>query len=158
MLAELFALLQSYGYVGIFLINLISSASIVLPLPGSAFVFALGAVIDPLFVGIAAGAGAAIGETTGYLLGIGGGKLIRMKWNKQVEKIEKLFAKYGGFVILFLFAATPLPDDIAGVVAGVLKYPVKKYFIAVLMGKIALSVALAYGGYFGYHQILGYFG
>jgi len=158
MLTELFLILKSYGYLGAFLINLIASAAIFLPLPASVFVFGLGAVLNPLFIGLVAGAGAAIGEFTGYALGWGSRKAIKNKWKKQIDYIEKLFAKYGGFLIIFIFAATPLPDDIAGVVAGVIKYPARKYFLAALLGKIVLNIALAYAGFYGVKEILNYFG
>ena len=157
MLTELFLLLKPYGYLGVFLINLIASSTIIFPLPAAAFVFGLGAVLNPLFIGLAAGLGAAIGEFTGYGIGRGGRRIIRRKWKKQINDIDKLFAKYGGFFVIFIFAATPLPDDIAGIVAGVFKYPIKKYFLAVLLGKIVLNVVIAYAGFYGIKEILSYF-
>jgi membrane protein DedA with SNARE-associated domain len=156
MLAELFLMLESYGYFGAFLINLIASSTIVLPLPGAAFVFGLGAVLNPLLVGIAAGVGAAIGEFTGYALGWGGRKIISDRWKKQMRQTEKLFQRYGGFFVIMLFAMTPLPDDIAGIVAGVFRYPVKKYFIAVLIGKLILNITIAYAGMYGTSWVLNY--
>ena len=158
MLTELFLMLKPYGYPGIFLINLIASSAIVLPLPGAAFVFALGAVLNPFLVGIAAGIGSAIGEFTGYALGVGGRKALRGRWKKQIDDVERLFQKYGGFLVIFIFAATPLPDDIAGLFAGVLKYPIKKYFIAVLLGKLVLNLIIAYAGMYGTIWVLNYFG
>jgi uncharacterized membrane protein YdjX (TVP38/TMEM64 family) len=157
MLTELFLLLKPYGYLGVFLINLIASSTIIFPLPAAAFVFGLGVVLNPLFIGLAAGLGAAIGEFTGYGIGRGGRRIIRRKWKKQINDIDKLFAKYGGFFVIFIFAATPLPDDIAGIVAGVFKYPVKKYFLAVLLGKIVLNVVIAYAGFYGIKEIMSYF-
>ena len=158
MLTEFFLALKAYRYLGVFLINLIASSSIILPLPASAFVFALGAVLNPFFIGLSAGLGAAIGEFSGYALGWGSRKIIKNKWKKQIDNVEKLFAKYGGFLVIFIFATTPLPDDIAGIIGGVLKYPVKKYFLAVLLGKIVLNLVIAYAGFYGIKWILNYFG
>jgi membrane protein DedA with SNARE-associated domain len=157
MIAEIFLLLESYGYLGIFLINLIGSSTIIFPLPAAAFIFSFGAILNPLLVGIASGLGAAIGEFTGYAIGMGSRKVMKKNWRKQIDSVEKMFAKYGGFAVLFLFSATPLPDDIAGLVAGILKYPVKKYFLAVLLGKTVMSVVLAYAGYYGISELLRYF-
>jgi membrane protein YqaA with SNARE-associated domain len=157
MIAELFLILKSYGYLGIFLINLIGSSTIVFPLPAAAFVFGFGVMLNPLLVGIASGLGAAIGELTGYALGVGSRGFMKKNWKKQIDHVEKLFAKYGGFIVLFFFAATPLPDDIAGLVAGVFKYPVKKYFLAVFLGKTLMSVVLAYAGFYGVSEVLKYF-
>jgi membrane protein DedA with SNARE-associated domain len=157
MLAEIFLVLQSYGYVGAFLINLIASASIILPLPAAAFVFAFGAVSNPLLVGISSGVGATIGEITGSLIGLGGGRLIGKKWKGSLDSTSRLFKRYGGFFIIFAFSVTPLPDDIAGIAAGVLKYPLKKFLVASLAGKVILNVALAYAGFYGLQEILAYF-
>ena len=157
MLTELFLLLKSYGYLGVFLINLIASSTIIFPLPASAFVFGLGAVLNPFLIGLVSGLGAAIGEFTGYALGMGGRRIIKDKWKKQIDDVEKLFSKYGGFFVIFIFAATPLPDDIAGIVGGVLKYPVKKYFLAVLAGKIIMNLAIAYAGFYGIKEFFNYF-
>jgi len=159
MLTELFLLLKPYGYVGIFLITLIDSATVLFPfpIPSAIFVFSAGAILNPLSIGLFAGLGAAIGEFVGYGLGAGSRRIIKRKWKNQIDNVEKLFAKYGGFFVIFIFAATPLPDDIVGIVSGILKYPVKKYFLAVLLGKIVLNVVLAYAGFYGIKGILGYF-
>jgi len=154
MLAQLFLILKPYGYLGIFLISLLSSATIIFPIPSAAFVFASGPILNPFFVGLLAGLGAAIGEFTGYALGIGGRKVMRKKWKKDIKNIEKLFQKYGGFFVILFFAATPLPDDLTGVFAGIIKYPVKKFFIACLIGKVILHLILAYAGFYSTRWIL----
>jgi len=110
--------------------------------------------LNPLLVGLIAGLGAAIGEFTGYGLGLGGRKVIEKKYKKDIEKVEKLFQRYGGFLIIVLFAATPLPDDIVGLLGGTLRYSLKKFFIASLIGKIILNLALAYAGFYGLNWIL----
>jgi len=157
-MANIFDVLASYGYIGIFLISLIGSATIILPLPSVAFVFASGAILNPFLVGVLAGLGAAIGEFTGYALGWGGRKVIKSKWKKLFKRTEDAFQRYGGFWIIILFAVTPLPDDIVGIIAGTLKYSVKKFFIASLIGKVILHLILAYAGFYGIGWILQYFG
>ena len=62
----------AFGYPGIFLIALLANATILLPAPGAAIVFAMGSVFHPLGVGLAAGTGGALGELSGYLAGFGG--------------------------------------------------------------------------------------
>ena len=58
-----------YGYPGIFLVALMANATVFLPAPGVAVVFAMGSVFNPLGVALAAGTGGAIGELSGYLAG-----------------------------------------------------------------------------------------
>jgi len=158
MVLELFnTLIKTYSYFGIFLVSLIASASIFLPLPSTFVVFASALFLNPFLLGLVGGLGAAIGEFTGYGIGVGGRKLIKKKWKKSMDKTEKLFQKYGGFLIITIFAATPLPDDIVGILGGSLRYPVKKFFIATLIGKLILHWILAYGGLYGINWVLDIF-
>ena len=152
------SVVKDWGYLGIFAISLVSSASIVLPVPYFAFVFAAGAVLNPILVGIAGGLGSAIGELTGYAIGYGGKKALSEKYEKLLGRTEKWVEKCGLFVVIILFAATPLPDDIVGVLGGALGYSVKKFFIASLIGKLALNFALAFGGFYGMAWVLSLFG
>ena len=149
--------METYGYFGIFLVSLIESSTIVFPLGFAVVIFASGAVLNPFLVGLSAGLGAAIGEFTGYAIGLGGRKVIEKKWKNHIKKAEKLFQKYGGFLVIVLFAATPLPDDVVGILGGTLRYPLKKFFIASLIGKIILNLALAYGGFYGLNWVLSIF-
>jgi membrane protein YqaA with SNARE-associated domain len=148
------ALVRDWGYLGIFVISLVSSASIILPVPYFAFVFAAGAVLNPLLVGIAGGLGSAIGELSGYLIGFGGKHAIKNKHEKLLKKAESWAEKHGFFAVVVFFAATPLPDDIIGILGGALGYNVKKFFVASLIGKLALNLALAFGGFYGYAWLL----
>ena len=158
MVLEIFgALLDSYGYLGIFIINLIGSSTIIFPLPSAGFVFLAGGFLNPLFVGLSAALGCAIGELTGYILGRGSRKVIEKKWKKQIRKTENYFKKYGGFWVILFFAATPLPDDIVGIIGGTLDYSLKKFFIASFIGKLILNLILAFGGFYGVGWVLSVF-
>ena len=134
------------GYPGIFLVNLIGSASIILPVPSFVVTFAFGAILNPWLVGIAAGTGAAIGELTGYALGFGSREMIEKRHRKWFERTKRWVESWGIFPVIALFAATPLPDDI------------RKFFLAVLIGKVVMSLALAWGGFYGLQWVLQTFG
>ncbi len=147
---------EATGYLGIFVVSFIGSASIILPVPFIAVVFSAGAFLNPLLVGISAGAGAALGELTGYGLGYGGQKVAK-KYKKIFELAEKWFQKHGGFFVIFIFAATPLPSDVIGLICGAMKYPVKKFIIASLLGKIVANLIVAYAGFYSINWVLDYF-
>ena len=54
---------QQWGYPGVFLIALLANATVLLPAPGVAVIYAMGAIFsNPLGVGLAAGLGGTIGE------------------------------------------------------------------------------------------------
>ena len=138
--------LEVFGYPGIFLISLITNATLILPLPGVLFTSAMGAVFQPFWVAVAAGSGAAFGETSGYLAGFSGQGIVeRTKWS---DRIEGWMRKYGAVMVLLLaFVPNPL-FDIVGVTAGILKMPYPKFLLWCMLGKILKMLAFAYGGSF----------
>jgi membrane protein DedA with SNARE-associated domain len=136
--------LASLGYIGIFLLSILANATIILPAPGVAFVFGMGAVFNPFFVALAAGAGAAIGELSGYIAGYSGQTIIqRSRYEQQLEGWMK---KNGGWTILiFAFIPNPL-FDIAGMIAGMLKMPLWKFLFFCWIGKTLKMFLFAYAG------------
>jgi hypothetical protein len=65
--------LQQWGYPGVFLIALLANATVLLPAPGVAVIYAMGAIFsNPFGVGLAAGLGGTVGELSGYLAGFSG--------------------------------------------------------------------------------------
>ena len=64
--------LGNYGYIGILLISVISSATIILPMPSMLLIFSFGAVFNPVLVGLVAATGGTIGEATSFILGRSG--------------------------------------------------------------------------------------
>jgi membrane protein YqaA with SNARE-associated domain len=148
------SIITSLGYFGIFIVSFVGSASIFLPVPAFILVFLTGRFLNPLLVGFFAAIGCAFGELTGYGIGIGGRKIIEKKYRVFLQKYKKWFKRKFIFPIIILFAATPLPDDIVGILCGVFKYDLRKFFIASFIGKFILNTALAFGGYYGIEWIL----
>jgi membrane protein YqaA with SNARE-associated domain len=143
----LYTFATQYGYLGIFLISLIGAMSIFVPIPYPLVIFILGASssFDPLLIAVAAGLGSAIGEFSGYLLGAGGRKVISDKYKKKMDFITKLFKKYGS-VAIFIFALTPLPDDLLFIPLGVMRFSLLRAFIPAVLGKFFSNLIIAYSG------------
>ncbi len=133
-----------YGYLGAFIIMIIANATVILPAPGVAVIFAMGGLLNPWGVAFAAGAGGAIGELTGYLAGYGGQAAVE---NTQVyNRILPWVQKYGAWVILVL-SAIPNPFfDIAGIAAGIAKIPVWKFMLACWIGQTIKMTMFAFAG------------
>ena len=153
-----------YGYLGFFLISLIGALSIFFPIPYTVVVFALGGlkvggawVFEPVWIAIAAGIGSAVGEFSGYLLGFAGRKAISEKYKKKMEFLMKLFDRFGPIVI-FVFALTPLPDDLLFIPLGVVRYNLIRAFVPALIGKICMNFIVAYSGRFSVQIIRDIFG
>ena len=136
--------LQAYGYPGIFLFSILANATVLVPIPGVIFTSAMGAVFNPFWVAIAAGAGAALGELSGYLAGFSGQAVVENA--KRYDQVVHWMEKYGDITILVLaFIPNPL-FDLAGMTAGILKMPVWKFLIYCVIGKILKMMMFAYAG------------
>jgi uncharacterized membrane protein YdjX (TVP38/TMEM64 family) len=143
--------LKSYGYAGLFLINLIGAASILLPSPAAASVVAAGALLEDflgvpafIWVGLVAGLGEAIGEFSGYAAGYGGRFIVeeRPAYGRIRAWMEKR-----GFMTMFVMSTIPNPFfDVAGLAAGAVQMPLRRFFFAVLGGKVIKNTWLAAAG------------
>ncbi len=136
--------LQAFGYPGIFLFSILANATILIPVPGVVFTSAMGAVFNPLLVSFAAGAGAALGELSGYLAGFSGQAVVEE--SPRYKRVERWMEKYGDLTILILaFIPNPL-FDLAGMVAGILKMSVWKFLAYCVVGKVLKMMMFAYAG------------
>ena len=143
--------LGNLGYLGAFLICLVSNATIILPMPGMLLLFALGATFNPFFIGLAGGVGGAIGEMSCYLLGYSGRGIVE---NRRLYDIAVRWLDRWGILTVFVFALTPLPFDVLGIAAGILRFPFLKFFIACLFGKTILYIGMAVAGYWGWEAFI----
>jgi membrane protein YqaA with SNARE-associated domain len=154
----LLGLVNTWGYLGVFLIGLVSSATLFIPTPAFLIVFIVAPLFNPVLLGFFAGLGAAIGEMSGYLIGLGGEHVLLKHHGKRLKEIEKYFEKHGSQAIIFVFAATPLPFDIVGLFCGVVKYPLKWFFTFTLLGKLVKYWFIAFAGFYGMGWIMNMFG
>jgi len=124
--------LAVYGYPGIFLLSFLTNATVLLPAPGIAVVFAMGAIFNPIYIALAAGAGGALGELSGYLAGFSGQAVIER--TNIYERFHGWIEK-NGFPAILILAAIPNPFfDAAGIAAGILKMPLLRFLLAVWIG------------------------
>ena len=150
--------LQNYGYVGAFFISILGGATVVVPVPMLAVVFALGGVMPmPWLVAIAAALGELIGAVTIYLTGRGAGQAIKHtkhdRFHKAYEKLLGIIKRWGS-VALFIVTCVINPFFYpAAFAAGALRFGVKRYILVVFAGKLVKSFTVVYAGYFGLQGI-----
>jgi len=134
------------GYPGIFLIALLANATVLLPAPGVAVIYAMGAIFHPLGVGLAAGTGGTIGELSGYLAGFSGQAVVER--TDMYNRIKPWVAKYGGWAILVL-SAIPNPFfDVAGIAAGIAKMPLRTFLVFTWVGQFIKMTLFAVAGHY----------
>ena len=136
----------AFGYPGIFLIALLANATILLPAPGVAVIYAMGAIFNPFGVGLAAGLGGTIGELSGYLAGFSGQAVVERM--DVYNRIRPWVDKYGGWAILVL-SAIPNPFfDVAGIAAGIAKMPLQTFLLFSGIGQLIKMTAFALAGHY----------
>ncbi len=149
---ENLAKLEEFGYIGIFLISLLGSATVILPAPTLVVTFVGGGIFNPFIVGLLSGTGAALGELTGYIVGLSGQTMIEK--HKTYKKISGFVHKHS-FSGIFLLALIPNPFfDIAGITAGAAGLSAKQFLIATWLGKTIRFILISYLGA-GSFKILG---
>lgn len=138
-------LVNTYGYAGAFLISIFGNLTIFFPVPFTITIYAFGATLNPLLLGLVCGLGSTVGEFSAYLIGRGGRRILEGKYEKRLESAKLLVMRYG-MIIIFLFALLPLPDDLILIPLGMLKYDLKKALFAAFLGKILMCTTIAYAG------------
>jgi len=155
-LAGSYGFINTWGYIGIFLTSFITSA-IVIPFPGFIMIFSFASVLNPALLAFAAALGASLGSLTSYMIGLGGKELLEKKYEKQLIKMKHTFKKYGSFLWIIIVNLTPIPDNLISAFCGIIRYDFKKYFLAMFIGKLILSLILAYAGHYSINWVVSYF-
>lgn len=151
--------LAQYGYLGIFFISLLGATSVFIPIPSTVVIFIIAGnpAFNPLLIAVFAGLGAAVGEFSGYLIGLGGRKVIGERYKRKMDILMRLFKRFGP-VVIFVFALTPLPDDLLFIPLGVMRYSVLSAFIPALLGKFLSNLIVAYAGRYLIYAVQDFFG
>ena len=132
--------IKFYGYPGIFVVSMIWNSTVLVPIPSFWTYFLWGTVFNPFLVGPVGGCGAAVGELTAYLAGRSGRAIIQGRRFKVYTRVEDWIRRWG-LIVVFGFNLVPFfPFDIVGIAAGVARFPIWRYYLAVAAGR-----SLAYG-------------
>jgi membrane protein YqaA with SNARE-associated domain len=136
-------LLERAGYAGVFVVTLVTTGALVLPVPYLAVIARVAMALDPVTVAVIAGVAAAIGELTGYVIGRSGRELLpEGRW----LQVTRPWMSRHGFVTVAVAAFIPNPAfDAVGALAGATGYGPWRFCLACFVGKTAkfLIVALA---------------
>ena len=112
-------------------------------------------LVGPVVVGLAGGAGAAIGEMVGYMAGYSGHGII--KNNKLYQKLVSWVGRWG-VIAIFIFTLFPLFFDLVGLAAGVLRFPLWKFILICWLGRTILYVVFVVLAALGWEAVLPHLG
>lgn len=131
-----------WGYPLAFVISWLGAATILIPSPAFAIVVLMAQDSNPIALGVVSGIGGTFGELSGYWLGTQCGL-----WLKRcgVDGFFNRHMKRFGGGLLFVSALFPfIPVDAAGLVAGSIRYPIRKFLLYVGAGKIISNALFLY--------------
>jgi len=129
-------------YLGAFIISLLGNLALFFPVPYLLLIFTIAldipniGLIPLTFLGAL---GATVGKLFSYFVGYGGGKVLGRRYEARFNTLRRLL---GGrpFIAAFIFAASPLPDDLVFIPLGLMKYSLWKTFLACLAGKFLITL------------------
>jgi uncharacterized membrane protein YdjX (TVP38/TMEM64 family) len=84
------------------------------------------------------------------------GRGVVSRWKLYNRMVEWL--KRWGMLALFFLSLIPFFFDLAGIAAGVLRYPLWKFLIACWLGRTVLYIAMAFAGAWGWNVVMGWLG
>ena len=145
------------SYPTIFLLSFLGSGGMVIPVPSLAAVCTGTAIfkLSPLIVALVAATAECLGEMIGYVIGYTGGSLFQ---KRRIFADAHRWMERWGAITLFLFAVIPNPFfDVAGLAAGGLRYPVRRFLVVVWAAKIIKILAVAYACGYGLHLVIDFF-
>jgi len=126
-------------YLGIFFISIFGNFTIIFPVPYVVALIVISAVnpgVNPILIGVVAGLGASMGEVSAWLIGRSSKEFIGD--SKSMNRMKGYVQKGWAPVLIFIFAATPLPDDAFLIVLGLAQYSIVKTLIYCFAGKFTL--------------------
>ena len=136
--------LNNYGLPGLFLVSFISNAIPGFPAIYLAFIGTYAAVTpnpsEAVSVIVISGIGAGLGKVLVFLSSRAVGKAsIRLSKLREQTSWLAEEAEKGVFLLVFLFAALPLPDDLLFIPLGLTGFRAISFATAVITGKIVLT-------------------
>jgi uncharacterized membrane protein YdjX (TVP38/TMEM64 family) len=126
------------------------AADIVLPIPATVVMSALGLIYGWWWGGVAAAAGSMLAGCTAYGLcrAFGRGAARWIAGEEGLKKGEALFSRGGGWIVA-LSRWTPVLPEAVACLAGILRMPWRTFVVALACGSVPLGFAFAAIGHLG---------
>ena len=126
------------------------SADLLLPIPGTVVMAALGFLYGPVLGGFVAGTGSILAGTIGYSLCrfAGRGAAEWLIGQEDLEEGEQLFANVGGWLVV-LSRWLPVFPEVIACMAGLSRMPAGRFHLALACGSLPLGFTFAAVGHAG---------
>jgi membrane protein YqaA with SNARE-associated domain len=100
----------------------------------------------PFVIAIIASLGSLIGELGGYFLGMGMSGFVSNETHLTLKNYQQYLINHPKIapILIFIFGATPLNDDLITVPLGIIRYSLKKTIFWCWLGKLVLMLFFSY--------------
>ncbi len=138
------AWMQDYGSWAWMVGVLLLAADLILPVPSTAVMSALGLVYGVFLGGLIGAVGSILSGCLGYGIcrSLGREAAIRVAGEKDLRRGERLFASVGGWVVA-LSRWLPLLPEVVACMAGLSRMPPAHFFLALVCGTLPLAFSFA---------------
>jgi membrane protein YqaA with SNARE-associated domain len=145
---------SKYGYIGILITSFLAGVTVLVPIPSVFFVFTLGAALNPILVGLIAGAGEALGSMGAYLTGLSNSKALHALDKNVVAKFHDWIHSRGAISVFVMSAVfNPLFYPFTAI-AGMMHFGWLRFFFLCLAGKVLKNIIVAGAGFYGLNALL----
>ena len=138
---------EAQSYAWIIAIALLVG-DLILPIPATPIMAALGIVYGPLLGGLIAAAGSTLAALCGYGIARWAGKnlLRRIASEDELARFHHFYDNWGGATII-LSRSLPVLPEIMSVLAGLAKMHIGRFLVAVLLGAVPTGIFMAWVGH-----------
>jgi hypothetical protein len=147
---DLFVLMTSLGFVGIFIVAVIGNATLLAHIPYTVPLLSLalrGASLDRmLLMGIASGLGAAVGEFVSYGITLKFlGENATLERSSLLQWVKRMVNSHPRTIplLVFVYAVSPLPDDTVIIPLAIVGYGLKRISLPMIAGKVTHNLVIA---------------
>jgi len=149
-LADRFEAARSWAWLAGILLLI---ADLLLPIPGTVVMSALGAVYGFWIGGLISAIGAMLAGMFGYGVGRFFDEKFAKRWlgEEDFEKGRNLFSKSGAWVVA-VSRALPILPEVLSCMAGLLRMPFGKFMVALACGSVPMGFLFAWIGTVGREQ------
>jgi len=151
---EDFTNFAKYGYVGVLVISFLAGITLFVPVPSVLVVFTLGAVLNPVLIGLIAGLGEAMGSMMVYVTGLTGARPMHALDSNVMKKFQ-IWMKTRGAISVFAMSAifNPLFYPFTAL-AGMMHFGWWRFFLHCLAGKAVKNTLVAGAGFYGVKALI----
>ncbi|MFW9924526.1 MAG: hypothetical protein ACFFDW_14680, partial [Candidatus Thorarchaeota archaeon] len=143
-------------YIGVGIISIFGNFVMFIPvLYAAVLMFVAFMDVNIFLLGVAAGIGASIGQIASWFVGRATREIASEKMEKQLRKTQRWVDLGIVPLIIFIFAATPLPDEVILIMIGLVGYSLAKTLFFCFLGKMVLTLSLSYLAHYFSRTIIG---